>query len=110
MEKPKPKKERKPRKPLNIKIDTKHVDVEINRDADGKTTIDVDSPLIDVRVEKTDSGKSVEIEIGSIDDRKEYTFESNGKSKLLPKGTLWKITGELLKIFLNRKLGNIKNK
>jgi hypothetical protein len=105
----KPKKQKKPRKPLNVKIDTKIVDVEINRDADGNTTIDVDSPIVDVHVEKNDSGKSVEIEIGSIDDRKEYTFESNGTSKLMPKGTLWKITGEILKIFLKRKLGNIKN-
>jgi hypothetical protein len=105
----KPKKQRKTRKPIDVKIDTKFVDVEIKRDADGKTTIDVDSPIVDVHIEKTNSGKSVEIEIGSIDDRKEYMFESNGTSKLMPKGTLWKITGELLRIFLNRKLGNLKN-
>ena len=105
----KPKKQRKTRKPIDVKIDTKFVDVEIKRDADGKTTIDVDSPIVDVHIEKTNSGKSVEIEIGSIDDRKEYTFESNGTSKLMPKGTLWKITGELLRIFLKRNLGNLKN-
>jgi hypothetical protein len=105
----KPKKQKKPRKPLNIKIDTKNVDVEINRDVDGNTTIDLDSPIVDVHVEKTDSGKSIEIDFDSIDDRKEYVFESNGTSKLLPKGTLWKITGELVKIFLKRKLGKLKN-
>lgn len=105
----KPKKQRKTRKPIEINIDTKFVDVEIKRDVDGKTTIDVDSPIVDVHIEKTNSGKSIEIDLGSIDDQKEYMFESNGASKLMPKGTLWKITGELLKIFLNRKLGNLKN-
>ena len=105
----KPRKQRKTRKPIEINIDTKFVDVEIKRDADGKTTIDVDSPIVDVHIEKTNSGKSIEIDLGSIDDKTEYMFESNGASKLMPKGTLWKITGELLKIFLNRKLGNLKN-
>ena len=105
----KPKKQRKQRKPLNVKIDTKHVDIEIKRDVDGNTTIDVDSPVVDVHFEKTDSGKSVEIDFDSIDDRAEFTFESNGTSKLMPKGTMWKITGEILKIFLKRKLGKLKN-
>jgi hypothetical protein len=105
----KPKKPKKPRKPLNIKIDTKNVDIEIKRDVDGNTTIDLDSPIVDVHVEKTDSGKSIEIDFDSIDDRKEYVFESNGTSKLMPNGTLWKITGELVKIFLKRKLGKLKN-
>lgn len=105
----KPKKPKKTRKPLNIKIDTKNVDIEIKRDVDGNTTIDLDSPIVDVHVEKTDSGKSIEIDFDSIDDRKEYVFESNGTSKLMPNGTLWKITGELVKIFLKRKLGKLKN-
>jgi len=105
----KPKKQRKTRKPIDVKIDTKIVDVEIKRDADGNTTIDVDSPIVDVHIEKTNSGKLIEIDLASIDDKKEYMFESNGTSKLMPKGTMWKITGELLRIFLKRGLGNLKN-
>jgi hypothetical protein len=81
-------KEEKPKrakKPVNVevKIDTEHVDVNFKKD---------------------ETGVSFDIE---IDDRKEYEFESFG-SQHMPKGTVWKVTGELLKIFLKRGIGKLK--
>jgi len=97
---------RKIKKPLNIKIDTKNVDVEISRDADGNIKASLDTNLIDVEVSKDQNGVSIDIH---LDDDKEYEFESNGKAEHLPKGTIWKITGELAKIFLSQKFGKLKN-
>jgi hypothetical protein len=96
---------RKPKKPLNISIDTKHVDIEFHRDAEGNVNASLDTPIIDVDVTKTDKGVNVKVD---LDNDKEYEFESNGKEHHLPKGTVWKITGELAKIFLKRGLGKLK--
>lgn len=68
---------------VDVKIDTEHVDVNFTKD---------------------ESGVSVDIE---IDDQKEYEFESFG-TRTMPKGTIWKVTGELLKIFLKRGIGKLK--
>ena len=97
--------ERKPKKPLNINIDTKNVDIKIQRDEEGNVEASLDTNLIDVEVSKDENGVNVDIH---LDDDKEYEFESNGKSEHLPKGTVWKVTGELAKIFLRQKFGKLK--
>jgi hypothetical protein len=95
---------KKVKKPIDILIDTKNVDVEIHRDAEGNVEIDVDTKKVDAHFKKTEDGINLDIE---IDDSKEYQFESFG-SEQMPKGTIWKITGEMLKIFLKLKIGKLK--
>lgn len=99
--------EKKPRKrkPFDIHLDTKKVDVDIKRDANGKLTVDVDTEKIDAHFEKSDEGVFLDVD---INDQHEYEFEANGKSENLPKGTVWKITGEMLKIFLKQGFGKLK--
>jgi hypothetical protein len=95
--------EKKPRKKkeLKVKIDTKNVDIEYTRNADGEVALKVDTPIVDAHYTKDEDGnKNLEI----VRDA-EYEFESNGKSPHMPKGTVWKITGELLKNFLAKNLG-----
>ena len=98
--------EKKPRKkkPLNIKLDTKKVDIEITRDENGNVTVDVDTPKIDAHYTNDENGAKLTVE---VEDGKFYEFESNGENPKLPKG-VWKITGEMVKIFLKRKLGKLK--
>jgi hypothetical protein len=95
---------KRPKKPINISIDTKNVDIDFHRDSEGNVKIDVDTKKVDAHFTKDEGGLKLDIE---IDDLKEYEFESFG-NKQMPKGTIWKISGELLKIFLKRKLGKLK--
>lgn len=98
--------EKKPRKrkPLNVKLDTKKIDVEITRDENGNVKIDVDTPKIDAQFTKDQNGVKLNVE---VNEKEFYEFESNGKSSKLPKG-IWKITGEMVKIFIAKGLGNLK--
>lgn len=103
--------EKKPRKPrikkaLDVKIDTKHVDVDIHRDASGVVDVIIDTPLLDAHYHKDAEGKKT----FKIIDAHEYDFESNGTSPHLPKGSVWKITGEMLKNFLAKGLGKMIKK
>lgn len=66
--------------------------------------VKIDTDKIDVNFKKDESGVSLDIE---IDDQKEYSFESFG-TQHMPKGTIWKVSGELLKIFLKRGIGKLK--
>ena len=43
-----------------------------------------------------------------FDDKVIYEFEGNGQSKHLPKGAIFKISGEMLKQFLKRGFGKLK--
>ena len=92
------------RKPLNIKLDTKKVDIEITRDENGNVTVDVDTPKIDAHYSKDEKGAKLTVE---VDDNEFYEFESNGQSSTLPKG-VWKITGEMVKLFLKNGFGKLK--
>lgn len=98
--------EKKPRKKkeLKVKIDTKHIDVDFSRDADGKVELNIDTPTIDAHYTKDEEGHK---ELRIVDGR-EYEFVSNGKSPHMPKGTIWKITGELLRNFIKKGLGKHK--
>lgn len=95
--------EKKPRikKSLNVNIDTKLVDVNIHRDASGVVDVIIDTPIVDAHYHKDAQGKKTL----EIIDANEYNFESNGTSPHLPKGSIWKITGEMLKNFLAKGLG-----
>lgn len=101
MEKPKKKK-----KPLNINIDTKLVDVNYTRDEKGVVDVIIDTPIVDAHFHKNEDGEKT----FEIIDADTYLFESNGKADELPKGSQWKITGHMLKNFLERNLGKIIHK
>jgi hypothetical protein len=100
--------EKKPRKKkaLNIKLDTKNADLEIIRDNDGNIEVKLDTPVVDANYSKDAKG-NIEFSV-EIDDIKEYEFISNGTSPQLPEGTLWRVTGAMAKIFLQRKFGKLK--
>lgn len=99
--------EKKPRKKkeLKVKIDTKHVDVDFTRGADGEVELNIDTPIVDAHYTKDKDGNK---ELDVIVDGAEYEFVSNGNSPHMPKGTVWKITGELLRNFLKKGLGKRK--
>jgi hypothetical protein len=98
---------RKPKvKEVNVTIDTPKVDVEINKNEEGFTA-NLDTERIDVHVEKTADKFSIEVE---IDDKKEYEAIATGVNPTMPRGTIWKVTGELLKIFIRKGIANIKQK
>jgi hypothetical protein len=98
--------EKKPRKKkdLNVKVDLGNTEISLKKDVNG-TEIDIDSRIIDVHIDKNDHGISIDVE---IDDQKIYEFESNGASKHMPKGTLWKITGEMVRHFIKKGFGKLK--
>ena len=107
--------EKKPRKPykprknkaLNVDIDTKLVDVNFKRDDAGVVDVIVDVPgAKDLHYHKDAEGKKT----FEIIDADEYLFESNGTADSLPKGSVWTITGEMLKNFLARGLGKMIKK
>lgn len=96
-------KPKKAKKPVNIKIDTKNIDIEINRDENG-LTVEVDTPIIDAKLTKNDEGLNIDVD---INDKDFYNFESNGTSKHLIKGKIYRITGDKLKMFLKRGFGKL---
>jgi len=94
------------KKKLNVNIDTPIVDVNYDRTDLGEVDVKIDTKLVDAHYTKNVLGeKKLEILDGDT-----YDFESNGTDSNLPKGSVWTVTGELLKIFLKRKLGIIKKK
>jgi hypothetical protein len=95
---------KKPRK-IDVKIDTKNVDVTIQRNENGDVHATLDTPKVDAEFTKDSEGVTLDVE---IDDNSEYQFESNGKSKHMPKGVVFTITGELLRLFLKNKFGKLK--
>lgn len=98
-------KKQKRKKPVHIKLDTKNVDIELNRDENGNVTIDVDTPKVDAHVEKNDKETTIDIEVS---DKDYYEFVSNGINPSMKRGGIWRVTGELLKILIKKGFGNIK--
>jgi hypothetical protein len=81
------KKPGRPKKNLNINIDTKKVDVKITR-KDGVTDIKVDTPKVDVELHKDNQGKSIKIDSEPVDitiDKGEVKVDVNEQSGLLGK-------------------------
>jgi len=99
------KKPRRKKKNLDIDLKVNNADVSIERTED-KTVIDVDSNLVDVHYEKQGDKVTIDIE---IDDKKVYEFVSNGASKHMPKGAIFKVSGAMLKLFIQRKFGKLKD-
>lgn len=97
-------KKKRTKKPVNITIDTKNIDIEIKRDENG-LSVEVDTPKIDAKLTKNEEGLKVDID---INDKDYYEFESNGESKHMVKGQVYRITGEMLKLFLKRGFGKLK--
>jgi len=81
------KKPGRPKKNLNINIDTKKVDVKITR-KDGVTDIKVDTPKVDVELHKDNEGKVLKIDSDKVDvtiDKGEVKVDVNDQSGLLGK-------------------------
>jgi len=95
----------KPKKAVDISIDGKKVDVDIERDESGNVSVDVDAQKFDASFKKTADKISLEVE---IEDGETYLFESNGSNRRLPKGAFWKLTGAVIKTFLRRGWGKLK--
>jgi hypothetical protein len=92
------------KKDLNVKLNVNDAELTVKRDVTG-TEIDIDTRLVDIHIEKDADGVHATIE---IDDKVIYEFEGNGQSKHLPKGVLFKISGEMLKQFIKRGFGKLK--
>ena len=93
------------KKELDITIDTKRLDIDIDRDADGNVDIEWDGKHVDGKYSKHGNKVSIEVE---INDQDTYLFEANGTNRKLPKGAIWKLTGQVIKGFLKRGWGKIK--
>ena len=94
------------KKELDIDIDTKRVDISIDRDKEGNLDIEWDGKHVDGKYSKSKDGK-VRLEV-EINDDELYVFEGNGNNRRLPKGAIWKLTGSVIKGFLKRGWGKLK--
>lgn len=99
------KRTRKPKRDVAINIDTPNVDLNIEKDVNGDLRASLDTNKVDIEVEKTAEKLTINVE---IDDKTIYEFESNGKSKHMAKGQVFKIAGAMAKFFIQRGFGRIK--
>lgn len=99
------KRTRKPRRDVSINVDLPNSDINIERDINGDVRATLDTNKIDVQVEKTDEKLTINVE---VDDHSIYEFESNGKSKHMAKGQIFKVAGKLARYFIERGFGRIK--
>jgi hypothetical protein len=90
------KKPGRPKKNLNINIDTKNVDVKITR-KDGVTDVKVDTPKVDIELHKDKDNKSIKIDSEKVDveiNNGEVKVDVNEQSGLI---------GKLVKFLLRKK-------
>jgi carbon monoxide dehydrogenase subunit G len=99
------KRTKKPRRDVSINVDLPNADVNIERDINGDIRATLDTNKIDIQVEKTDEKLTINVE---VDDHLIYEFESNGKSKHMAKGQIFKVAGKLARYFIERGFGRIK--
>jgi hypothetical protein len=99
------KRTRKPKRDVAINIDTPNADLSIEKDVNGDLRASLDTNKVDIEVEKTAEKLTINVE---IDDKTIYEFESNGKSKHMGKGQVFKIAGAMAKFFIQRGFGRIK--
>ena len=81
------KKPGRPKKNLNINIDTKNIDVKITR-KDGVTDVKVDTPKVDVELHKDKDNKSVKVDSDIVDveiNNKDVKVDVNEQSGLIGK-------------------------
>lgn len=91
-------------KEFKVSIDTEKFDAEIVKDETGFHA-DIDTPRVDVHIEKTADKFELDIE---IDDKAEYQIVGTGTDRRLPKGTIWRVTGAIVKTFLKQGIANLK--
>lgn len=85
------KKPAKPKKNLNINIDTKKVDVNVTR-KDGKLDIKIDTPKVDVDIHREKGHNSVKIDSEKVDvevTKDDVKVDVNDQSSLLGKVVKW---------------------
>jgi hypothetical protein len=90
------KKPGRPKKNLNINIDTKNVDIKITR-KDGVTDVKVDTPKVDVELHKDKDNKTVKIDSEKVDveiNNGEVKVDVNEQSGLI---------GKLVKFLLRKR-------
>lgn len=90
------KKPGRPKKNLNINIDTKNIDVKITR-KDGVTDVKVDTPKVDVELHKDKDNKSIKVDSDPVDveiNNGEVNVDVNEQSGLI---------GKLVKFLLRKK-------
>jgi hypothetical protein len=90
------KKPGRPKKNLNINIDTKNIDVKITR-KDGVTDVKVDTPKVDVELHKDKDNKSIKVDSDPVDveiNNGEVKVDVNEQSGLI---------GKLVKFLLRKK-------
>jgi hypothetical protein len=92
------------KKDIDVTLNVNNAELKVKRDIKG-TQIDIDTRIIDVHIDKTETEVKVEIE---VDDKLIYEFVGNGESKHLPKGAIFKITGEMVKHFIKKGFGKLK--
>jgi hypothetical protein len=92
------------KKDIDVTLNVNNAELSVKRDING-TEIDLDTRIIDVHIDKNAEGVHATIE---IDDKVIYEFVGNGESKHLPKGVMFKISGEMLKQFIKRGFGKLK--
>jgi len=86
----------RPKKNLNINIDTKNVDVKITR-KDGITDVKVDTPKVDIELHKDKDSKSLKIDSEKVDvevNNGEVKVDVNEQSGLI---------GKFIKLLLRKK-------
>ena len=99
------KRTRKPRRDVQINVDLPNADLSIEKNVHGDIRASLDTNKIDIDVEKTDDKLIINVE---VDDHSIYEFESNGKSRHMGRGQVFKIAGKLAKYFIQRGFGRIK--
>jgi len=85
------KKPGRPKKNLNIKIDTKKVDVNVTR-KDGKTDIKIDTPKVDVDIHREKGNNSLKIDTPKVDvevTKSDVKVDVNDQSNLFGKFVKW---------------------
>ena len=92
------------KKDIDVTLNVNNAELKVKRDIKG-TEIDLDTRIIDVHIDKTADEVKVQVE---IDDKVIYEFVGNGESKHLPKGVMFKISGEMLKYFIKKGFGKLK--
>jgi len=85
------KKPGRPKKNLNINIDTKNVDVKITR-KDGVTDIKVDTPKVDVDIHREKGNNSLKIDTPKVDvevTKSDVKVDVNDQTNLFGKFVKW---------------------
>ncbi len=93
------------KKPVNVKVDTKNVDVEFDRDENGDVEFDIDTKKFEAHYSKKGDEYTLEVD---IDNDGIYDFVANGDASFMKKNQVWKVTGKVLKLWLKSKFGKRK--